>query len=156
MNTKSPPPSKCAKLPAGISNVERERALKLLRDPNPRCIFNISDYTWDAFTFFWDRRLKLLCSCQKILLGGKQTLSLFSPQQGSINLVDLEKCCKMDICSQKSAWIQPRTSPPKLAEASKHHPPPVINAALRQQQFRLVRVTRLRTPGKQRSRDVYH
>merc|ERR1711965_535915 len=27
---------------------------------------------------------KLLCSCQKILFGGKQTLSFFSPQRGSI------------------------------------------------------------------------
>ena len=50
----------CGKLPGGFSKVERERGLKLLRDPNPMCIFNIYDYTWDAFTFFWDRRIKVL------------------------------------------------------------------------------------------------
>ena len=31
------------------------------------------------------------------------------------NLVDLEKYCKMSIRTQKSALIQPRTSPPKFA-----------------------------------------
>ena len=30
------------------------------------------------------------------------------------NLVDLEKCCKMSIWTQRSALIQPRTSPPKF------------------------------------------
>ena len=31
-----------------------------------------------------------------------------------LNLVDLEKCCKMSIWLQRSASIQPRTSPPKF------------------------------------------
>ena len=31
------------------------------------------------------------------------------------HFVDLEKCCKMSIWLQKSALIQPRTSPPKFA-----------------------------------------
>ena len=45
-------------------------------------------------------------------------------------LVDLEKCCKMSIWTQKSASIQKRTSCPKFAEASKRYPTPVISLAL--------------------------
>ena len=39
----------------------------------------------------------------------------FVAVQRFANLVDLEKCCKMSIWLQKSALIQPRTSPPKFA-----------------------------------------
>ena len=46
------------------------------------------------------------------------------------NLVDLEERWKMNICSQKSASIQKRTSCPKFAEASKRYQPPVISLAL--------------------------
>ena len=40
----------------------------------------------------------------------------FEAVQRSVNLVDLEKCCKMSIRLQKSALIQPRTSRLKFAE----------------------------------------
>ena len=40
----------------------------------------------------------------------------FRAVQRNDNLVDLEKCCKMSIWLQKSASIQPRSSPCKLAK----------------------------------------
>ena len=40
----------------------------------------------------------------------------FRPVRRNVDLVDLEKCCKMIPCSQKSASIQRRTSPPKFLE----------------------------------------
>ena len=38
----------------------------------------------------------------------------FGAVQKDVNLVDLEKCCKMSIWLQNLASIQPRTSPSKL------------------------------------------
>ena len=43
----------------------------------------------------------------------------FGAVQRNANLVDLEKRCKMSIWLQKSASIQPRTSPYKLAKSVK-------------------------------------
>ena len=40
----------------------------------------------------------------------------FGAVQKFVNLVDLEKCCKMSIWLQKSASIQPRTSLSKFAK----------------------------------------
>ena len=40
----------------------------------------------------------------------------FRPVRRNVDLVDLEKCCKMIPWSQKSASIQRRTSPPKFLE----------------------------------------
>ena len=50
------------------------------------------------------------------------------------NLVDLEKCWKMSIWLQKSALIQPRTSPLKfahLAEKSEKDPVPNLSTKVR-------------------------
>ena len=50
----------------------------------------------------------------------------------NVNLVDLGKINaeKMTLWLQNSTLIQPRTSSPKFAEASKRYHPPVINLAL--------------------------
>ena len=76
---------------------------------------------WSKIDFGSYFEHKLICSCQKILFGGKQTLWFFSPQRGSINLVDLENMLmqkydgKMNIWLQESALIQTRTSHLKCA-----------------------------------------
>ena len=41
----------------------------------------------------------------------------------NFNIIDLEQCCKMSICLQKSASMQPRTSPDKFAVRSKLESP---------------------------------
>ena len=38
----------------------------------------------------------------------------FGAVQKDVNLVDLEKCCKMSVYLQRSVPIQPRTSPKKF------------------------------------------
>ena len=51
-------------------------------------------------------------------------ISEFGAVQRIANLVDLEKCWKMRIWTQKSALIQPRTSSPKFAWSKQAIPTP--------------------------------
>ena len=53
----------------------------------------------------------------------------FGAVQKLVNLVDLEKCCKMSIYLPKSALIQPRTSRPKLPDRSSGSSPSGSRAA---------------------------
>ncbi len=48
----------------------------------------------------------------------------FGAVQRNDNLINLEKCCKMRPWLQKSASIQPRTSPPKFADTNLASPQP--------------------------------
>ena len=78
-------------------------------------LVNLADFVWHLanminFGTIWQILFRMLAKIERL---NTQAFELGAAQK-CLNIVDLEKCCKLNAHFQKSASIQPRMRPPKL------------------------------------------